>query len=42
VHFDAYRNKLVHTWRPGGHRNPLQRLLMAIVRRRMDRIGAGR
>jgi hypothetical protein len=42
VQFDAYRNKLVHTWRPGGHRNPLQRLLMAIVRRRMDRIGAGR
>jgi molybdopterin/thiamine biosynthesis adenylyltransferase len=42
VHFDAYRNKLVHTWRPGGHRNPLQRLLMALVRRRMDRIGAGR
>lgn len=42
IHFDAYRNKLVHTWRPGGHRNPLQRLLMALVRRRMDRIGAGR
>jgi molybdopterin/thiamine biosynthesis adenylyltransferase len=42
VHFDAYRNKLVHTWRPGGHRNPLQRLLMAAVRRRMDRLGAGR
>jgi molybdopterin/thiamine biosynthesis adenylyltransferase len=42
VHFDAYRNKLVRTWRPGGHRNPLQRLLMALVRRRMDRIGAGR
>jgi molybdopterin/thiamine biosynthesis adenylyltransferase len=42
IHFDAYRNKLVHTWRPGGHRNPLQQLLMAVVRRRMDRIGAGR
>jgi molybdopterin/thiamine biosynthesis adenylyltransferase len=42
VQFDAYRNKLVHTWRPGGHRNPLQRLLVALVRRRMDRIGAGR
>jgi molybdopterin/thiamine biosynthesis adenylyltransferase len=42
VQFDAYRNKLVHTWRPGGHRNLLQRLLMALVRRRMDRIGAGR
>jgi molybdopterin/thiamine biosynthesis adenylyltransferase len=42
IQFDAYRNKLVHTWRPGGHRNPLQQLLMAVVRRRMDRIGAGR
>jgi molybdopterin/thiamine biosynthesis adenylyltransferase len=42
VQFDAYRNKLVHTWRPGGHRNLLQRLLIALVRRRMDRIGAGR
>jgi len=31
-HFDAYRNKLVHTWRPGGYRNPLQRLIMAIAR----------
>jgi molybdopterin/thiamine biosynthesis adenylyltransferase len=42
IHYDAYRNKMVHTWRPGGHRNPLQRLLMALVRRRMDRVGAGR
>lgn len=34
VHFDAYRNKLVRTWRPGGNRNPVQRVLMAIARRR--------
>ncbi len=34
VHFDAYRNKLVRTWRPGGNRNPVQRALMAIARRR--------
>lgn len=33
IHFDAYRNKLVHTWRPGGHRNPLQRLLISLIRR---------
>lgn len=33
-HFDAYRNKLVRTWRPGGHRNPLQRLTMMLVKRR--------
>ena len=33
-HFDAYRNKLVHTWRPGGNRHPLQRLTMMLVKRR--------
>lgn len=33
-HFDAYRNKLVHTWRPGGNRHPLQRLTMALIKRR--------
>lgn len=30
--FDAYRNKFVHTWRPWGNRNPLQRLSLAIAR----------
>ncbi|ALP54881.1 thiamine biosynthesis protein ThiF [Candidatus Tenderia electrophaga] len=35
LHFDAYRNKLVRTWRPGGNRNPLQRLGMVIARRRL-------
>lgn len=34
VHFDAYRNKLKKTWRPLGNRNPLQRLILAIGRRR--------
>jgi molybdopterin/thiamine biosynthesis adenylyltransferase len=33
-HFDAYRNKLVRTWRPGGNRHPLQRLAMMLVKRR--------
>ncbi|WP_373991301.1 ThiF family adenylyltransferase [Duganella sp. BuS-21] len=32
--FDAFRNKLVRTWRPGGNRNPLQRLAMMLARRR--------
>ncbi|TFW22164.1 ThiF family adenylyltransferase [Duganella callida] len=32
--FDAFRNKLVRTWRPGGHRHPLQWLMMALARRR--------
>jgi molybdopterin/thiamine biosynthesis adenylyltransferase len=33
LHFDAYRNKLVATWRPGGNRHPLQRLALTIARR---------
>lgn len=36
LHFDAYRNKLKRTWRPGGWRNPLQRALVAIARRRLS------
>jgi molybdopterin/thiamine biosynthesis adenylyltransferase len=35
VHFDAYRNKLVRTWRPWGNRNPVQRLAIAIARRQL-------
>lgn len=34
-HFDAYRNKLALTWRPGGNRNPLQRLFIALARRKL-------
>jgi molybdopterin/thiamine biosynthesis adenylyltransferase len=34
LHFDAYRNRFVRTWRPGGSRNPLQRLLRALARRK--------
>ena len=33
--FDAYRNRFVHTWRPWGNRNPLQRVAMAIARRQL-------
>lgn len=32
VHFDAYRNKLVRTWRPGGNRHPIQRVAIAVAR----------
>ncbi|MDD5037557.1 MAG: ThiF family adenylyltransferase, partial [Methylococcaceae bacterium] len=35
LQFDAYRNKLAHTWRPGGNRNPLQRFHLRLARRRM-------
>ena len=41
IHFDAYRNRLVTTRRPGGNRNPLQRLAIAIARRQLG-IGAKR
>lgn len=34
-HFDAYRQRLARTWRPGGNRNPLQRLFLMVARRRV-------
>ena len=40
LHFDAYRGKLARTWRPGGNANPLQRLTLAIARRRLTRPGS--
>ena len=36
LHFDAYRDKLKHTWRPGGNNNPLQRLGLKIARKRLS------
>lgn len=39
VHFDAYRNKLVKTWRPGGNRNPIQRCALWIAARQVARMG---
>ena len=41
VHFDAYRNRLATTQRPGGNRHPLQRVAIAIARRQLG-IGARR
>ncbi|MGA7799179.1 MAG: ThiF family adenylyltransferase [Gammaproteobacteria bacterium] len=35
LQFDAYRNRLVRTWRPGGNRHPVQRLGLAIARRQL-------
>jgi hypothetical protein len=35
VHYDAYRQKAVRTWRPFGNANPLQRLLLALIRRQL-------
>jgi molybdopterin/thiamine biosynthesis adenylyltransferase len=41
MHFDAYRNKLVHTWRPGGNDNPLQKLVLMFARRQFLRMKSG-
>jgi molybdopterin/thiamine biosynthesis adenylyltransferase len=35
VQFDAYRNKMVRTWRPWGNANPIQRLAVAIASRQL-------
>ena len=35
IQFDAYRNRLAHTWRPGGNRHPLNRLAIALARRQL-------
>jgi hypothetical protein len=37
VQFDAYRNTLARTWRPGGNGNPLHRLMIAVAKRQMTR-----
>lgn len=37
LQYDAYLNKVRHTWRPGGNRNPLQRLTLALARERLAR-----
>lgn len=35
IQFDGYRNKLAHTWRPGGNNNPINRLAIAIAKRQL-------
>lgn len=37
LQFDAFRNRMVRTWRPGGNSNPLQKLILAIGRRQILR-----
>ena len=37
VQFDAYRQKLVRTWRPGGNANPLNRLTIAFARKQLGK-----
>lgn len=33
LHFDAYQNQFVKTWRPGGNRNPIQKIGLYLARR---------
>lgn len=35
LHFDAYLNRYVKTWRPWGNRNPIQRMALQIARKRL-------
>jgi hypothetical protein len=35
LHFDAYKNKLKKTWRPMGNNNPLQRVLIQIIKAKL-------
>lgn len=37
IQYDAYRNQMIRTWRPGGYRNPLQRVVRRIARRQLAR-----
>jgi len=42
VHFDAYKNRLKRTWRPGGNSHPVQRALIALTKRRYASAGKGK
>lgn len=35
IHFDAYRNKFLTTWRPWGNNNPLQKLGLLMLRKKL-------
>jgi len=38
LHFDAYRNKMVTTWRPGGNANPIQQLGLILARKKLSAV----
>lgn len=40
--FDAYQMRYIRTWRPGGYKNPLQRLMHYLVRSQLSKMGQGR
>ena len=42
MQFDAYRNEMVKTWRPGGNANPIQQVALTIARRQLARVSGDR
>ena len=38
--FDVYRNRLTHTWRPGGNRNLIQRIALGVARKQLAKMKA--
>lgn len=38
MQFDAYRNKVAYTWRPGGNRNLVQRFMLSFARRQLKKM----
>lgn len=40
--FDAYHNKLVRTWRPGGYKHPLQRLSNFLITHKLAKLSASK
>ncbi len=39
LHFDAYTNKMIKTWRPGGNNNLIQRLAINLARKQFMQLG---
>ena len=38
LQFDPFRNTMAHTWRPGGNKNPIQRIAIELGRRHLDKL----
>lgn len=38
LQFDAYRNKLARSWRPGGNNHPMQRIALRIAKHKLSKI----
>lgn len=36
LQYDAYLNKMVRTWRPGGHNNPIQKYMRNLLKKRLE------